>query len=159
MRGAEARGTNGVSGSGTSSGPRRGASSGGSRRRASSGHRRAEQRTRARRGGTAPVWRRLLKLLKQALARLGPRLRKRVLAALAAQQVPGPARALVRGLLDPEQRDFWFWWMAVTFGVALLVGLLIAVALAPVSALVALAALGIWAVARKVGTRTQPSAT
>jgi hypothetical protein len=128
-------------------------------RAGTSGTRSAGQRTRTKR--TAPRRRvlgafvRLLKRLRAEFARLTPRLRRRVLAALALR-APGPLRPLVRGLLDRDERDFWFWWMVVTLALGLLVGLLLAVALAPATALVALAALGIWALVRK--TRSEPAA-
>lgn len=61
----------------------------------------------------------------------------------------------MRGLLDPEQRDFWFWWLAATLALGLVLGLLLAVALAPVTILLGLIGLGIWALVQKA--RAQPS--
>jgi cobalamin synthase len=82
------------------------------------------------------------------------------LAAILSRRLPAPFAKLARGLADPGQRDFRFWWLAVTVALALTVGLIVALALAPVSGLVALVAVSVWTLiskAREGGHRPVPA--
>ena len=90
--------------------------------------------------------RRLQRKLKRALET--PQAR-RILTALLARRLPGPLRLLVEGLGDPGQRGFLFWWMVVTLTVTIAIALLLSIALAPVTAIVALLGVGVWALLHK----------
>lgn len=72
-----------------------------------------------------------------------------MLTALLARRLPGPLRALVEGLGDPDQRGFLFWWLVVTLAVTLAIGLLLSIALAPVIGIVALVGVGVWMLIRE----------
>jgi hypothetical protein len=86
-------------------------------------------------------FRRLQRRLKRALAT--PQA-CRILTALLARRLPGPMRTLVEGLGDPSQRGFLFWWLMVTLILTLAIAVLLSIVLAPVTALVALGATGVW---------------
>jgi small-conductance mechanosensitive channel len=90
--------------------------------------------------------RRLQRKLKRALAT--PQASK-ILTALLARRLPRPLRVLVEGLGDPEQRGFLFWWLIVTVIVTLAIALLLSIALAPVTGIVALVGVGVWMLIHK----------
>lgn len=70
---------------------------------------------------------------------------------LLARRLPGPLRSLERLLMSAAggERGFGFWWWAVTLGVALAVGALVAVLVTPVAGLIALLVVGIWMLVRR----------
>jgi hypothetical protein len=108
--------------------------------------------------------RRLERQLKRALAT--PQARG-ITTALLARRLPGPLRVLVQGLGDPDERGFLFWWLVVTLALTLAIGLVLSVALAPVTGILALAGVGVWALiqqgrqpdARRSGGRSDPGAS
>jgi hypothetical protein len=75
---------------------------------------------------------------------------KKVGAMLAAgwlsKRLPGPLGSLARTLTSglSGDRGFGFWWLAVTLGIALAVGALVALLISPVAGLIALLVVGIW---------------
>lgn len=79
---------------------------------------------------------------------------KKVGAMLAAgwlsKRLPGPLGSLARWLISgvSGDRGFGFWWVAVTLGIALALGALIAVLISPVAAVIALLVAGIWMLVR-----------
>jgi cobalamin synthase len=81
--------------------------------------------------------RRLQRKLERALAT--PQARS-ILTALLARRLPGPLSVLVKGLGDPDQRGFLFWWLVVTLIVTVAIALLLSIVLAPVTAIAALVA-------------------
>ena len=89
--------------------------------------------------------RRLQRKLKTAL---GTPQARRLVTALLARRLPGPLRFLVEGVGDPDQRGFLFWWLTVTLIVTLAIALLLSIVLAPVTAILALAGVGIWMLIR-----------
>ena len=68
-----------------------------------------------------------------------------------AKRLPGPLGSLSRWLVSglSGERGFRFWWLAVTLGVALIVGALLALLVSPVAAVIALLVVGIWALVRR----------
>jgi hypothetical protein len=85
--------------------------------------------------------RRLQRKIKRALTT--PQARA-ILTALLARRLPGPLRVLVEGIGDPDQRGFLFWWLVITLVLALAIGLLLSIALAPITGIVALVGVGVW---------------
>jgi lysylphosphatidylglycerol synthetase-like protein (DUF2156 family) len=66
-----------------------------------------------------------------------------------AKHVPAPLRWLGR-LFDPDrERGFGFWWLVATLGIALVLGLVVALLLTPVAGLIALLVVAIWALVRR----------
>ena len=118
---------------------------------------RPSESPRASHGGTLRrLWRWLLAQLRRLVRRLkrllsrSPRMRRRVIAALVARQLPRPFSMLARGIADPDQRGFGFRWLSVTLGVALSIGLLVALVVALPAGLLALLAVGTWTLAKNV---------
>ncbi len=66
------------------------------------------------------------------------------------KRLPGPLGSLARWLISgvSGDRGFGFWWLAVTLGIALAVGALIALLISPVAAVIALLVVGIWMLVR-----------
>ena len=62
---------------------------------------------------------------------------------------------MAEGLGDPDQRGFLFWWLMVTLIVTLAIALLLIIVLAQVTAIAALAGVGVWMLIRNSG---QPAA-
>jgi hypothetical protein len=89
--------------------------------------------------------RRLQRRLKLALAT--PQAR-RLMTKLLSRRLPGPLRALVEGLGDPEQRGFVFWWLIVMLIITLAIALLLSIVLAPVTGLAALIGVSVWMLIR-----------
>ena len=75
---------------------------------------------------------------------------KKVGAMLAAgwlsKRLPGPLGSVARWLISGASGDrgFGFWWVAVTLGIALAIGALVALLISPVAGLIALLVVGIW---------------
>jgi hypothetical protein len=70
------------------------------------------------------------------------------LARWVAKQLPAPLRWLGR-LFDPDaERGFGFWWRVATIGIAVALGLVVALLLSPVAGLIALLVVAIWALVR-----------
>lgn len=67
-----------------------------------------------------------------------------------AKRLPGPLGSLARWLMSglSGDRGFGFWWLAVTLGIALAVGALVALLISPVAGLIALLVVGIWMLVR-----------
>jgi hypothetical protein len=66
-----------------------------------------------------------------------------------ATHLPAPLRWLGR-LFDPNaERGFGFWWLVATIGVAVALGLVVALLLSPVAGLIALLVVAIWALVRR----------
>ena len=62
------------------------------------------------------------------------------------KRLPGPVGSLARWLISglSGDRGFGFWWLAVTLGIALAIGALVALLISPVAGLIALLVVGIW---------------
>jgi hypothetical protein len=65
-----------------------------------------------------------------------------------AELLPAPLRWLGR-LIAGRERGFGFWWLVVTLGVAVALGLVVALLLTPVAGLIALLLVAIWALVRR----------
>jgi hypothetical protein len=66
-----------------------------------------------------------------------------------AKHLPAPLRWL-GGLFAPgRDRGFGFWWLVATLGVAVALGLVVALLLTPVAGLIALLVVAIWALVRR----------
>jgi hypothetical protein len=66
-----------------------------------------------------------------------------------AQHLPAPLRWL-GGLFAPgRERGFGFWWLVATLAVAVAIGMVVAVLVAPVAGLIALLVVAIWALVRR----------
>lgn len=67
-----------------------------------------------------------------------------------AKRLPGPLGSIARWLASglSGDRGFSFWWLAVTLGIALAVGALVAVLISPVAGVIALLVAGIWMLVR-----------
>lgn len=63
------------------------------------------------------------------------------------EHLPAPLRWL-GGLLAPEEHGFGFWWLAVTLGIAVALGMVVALLLAPLAGIVAFLVVAIWALVR-----------
>ena len=66
-----------------------------------------------------------------------------------AEHVPAPLRWLGRLFAPGSERGFGFWWLVATLGVALVLGLVVALLLTPVAGLIALLVVAIWALVRR----------
>ena len=66
-----------------------------------------------------------------------------------AKHVPAPVRWLGRLVAPGRERGFGFWWLVATLGVALVLGLVVALVLTPVAGLIALLVVAIWALVRR----------
>jgi lysylphosphatidylglycerol synthetase-like protein (DUF2156 family) len=66
-----------------------------------------------------------------------------------AKHVPAPLRWLGRLFAPGRERGFGFWWLVATLGVALALGLVVAILLTPVTGLIALLVVAIWALVRR----------
>jgi uncharacterized membrane protein len=67
----------------------------------------------------------------------------------AAEQLPAPLRWL-GSLFDPgRERGFGFWWLVATLGIAVALGMVVALLLTPVAGLIALLVVAIWALVRR----------
>jgi hypothetical protein len=66
------------------------------------------------------------------------------------KRLPGPLGSLARWVISgvSGDRGFGFWWLAVTLGIALAVGALVALLISPVAGLIALLVVGIWMLVR-----------
>jgi hypothetical protein len=65
------------------------------------------------------------------------------------QHLPAPLRWIAR-LFDPDrERGFGFWWLVVTLGIAVALGMVVALLLTPVAGLIALLVVAIWALVRR----------
>ena len=64
------------------------------------------------------------------------------------KHVPAPLRWLGR-LIAGRERGFGFWWLVVTLGIAVALGLVVALLLTPVAGLIAFLLVGIWALVRR----------
>jgi hypothetical protein len=70
-----------------------------------------------------------------------------------ATHLPAPLRRL-GGLFDPDRkRGFGFWWLMATLGVAVALGMVVALLLTPVAGLIALLVVAIWALVRRRKSR------
>jgi hypothetical protein len=77
------------------------------------------------------------------------------LARCVAKHLPAPLRWLGR-LFDPDaERGFGFWWLVATIGVAVALGLVVALLLSPVAGLIALLVVAIWALVRRCRTTVE----
>lgn len=65
-----------------------------------------------------------------------------------AERLPAPLRWLGR-LIAGRERGFGFWWLVATVGVAVALGLVVALLLTPVAGLIALLLVAIWALVRR----------
>jgi hypothetical protein len=66
-----------------------------------------------------------------------------------ANHLPAPLRWL-GGLFDPGRaRGFGFWWLVATVGIAVALGMVVALLLAPVAGLIAFLVVAIWALVRR----------
>jgi hypothetical protein len=65
-----------------------------------------------------------------------------------ADRLPAPLRWLGR-LIAGRERGFGFWWLVATLGVAVALGLVVALLLTPVAGLIALLLVAIWALVRR----------
>jgi hypothetical protein len=68
---------------------------------------------------------------------------------LVGERLPAPLRRLGALLFPAGERGFGYWWLVVTLGIALAVGLLVAVLVSPVAGLIALLVVAIWALVRR----------
>jgi Flp pilus assembly protein TadB len=66
-----------------------------------------------------------------------------------ARRLPAPVRWLGRLFAPGRERGFGFWWLVATLGVAIAVGLVVALLLTPVAGLIALLVVAIWALVRR----------
>ena len=66
-----------------------------------------------------------------------------------AEHLPAPVRWLARLLAPGRERGFGFWWLVATLGVAVALGLVVALLLTPVAGLIALLVVAIWALVRR----------
>jgi hypothetical protein len=64
------------------------------------------------------------------------------------KHVPAPLRWLVRLIAPGRERGFGFWWLVATLGVAVALGMVVALLLTPVAGLIALLVVAIWALVR-----------
>jgi hypothetical protein len=62
--------------------------------------------------------------------------------------LPAPLRRLGRLLAPREELGFGFWWLAVTLGLAVVLGMVVALLLTPVAGIIALLVVAIWALVR-----------
>lgn len=67
--------------------------------------------------------------------------------------LPAPLRWLGDLFAPDRQRGFGFWWLVATLGIAVALGMIVALLLVPVAAVVALLVVGIWALVRRRRTR------
>jgi Flp pilus assembly protein TadB len=66
-----------------------------------------------------------------------------------AKHLPAPVRWLARLSAPGRERGFGFWWLVATLGVALALGMVVALLLTPVAGLIALLVVAIWALVRQ----------
>jgi hypothetical protein len=66
-----------------------------------------------------------------------------------AKHLPAPLRWLGRLFGPGTERGFGFWWLVATLGIALALGLVVALLLSPVAGLIALLVVAIWALLRR----------
>jgi hypothetical protein len=106
-------------------------------------------------GSLAPLrWlgRKLLGLMRWVAKRLAAPLRpigRLLIGRWLVKHLPAPLRWL-GGLLDPgRERGFGFWWLVVTLGVAVALGMVVALLLTPIAGLIALLVVAIWALVRR----------
>jgi Flp pilus assembly protein TadB len=66
-----------------------------------------------------------------------------------ANHLPAPLRWLGRLVAPGGEHGFGFWWLVATLGVAIALGILVALLLAPVAGLIALLVVAIWVLVRR----------
>jgi apolipoprotein N-acyltransferase len=66
-----------------------------------------------------------------------------------ARHVPAPVRWLGRLFAPGRERGFGFWWLVATLGVAVALGMVVALLLTPAAGLIALLVVAIWALVRR----------
>ena len=66
-----------------------------------------------------------------------------------ARHVPAPVRWLGRLFAPGRERGFGFWWLVATLGVAVALGMVVALLLTPAAGLVALLVVATWALVRR----------
>jgi hypothetical protein len=66
-----------------------------------------------------------------------------------AKHLPAPLRWLGRLFAPGRERGFGYWWLMATLGVAVALGMVVALLLAPVAGLIALLVVAIWALVRR----------
>jgi hypothetical protein len=66
-----------------------------------------------------------------------------------AKHLPAPLRWLARFFGPSSERGFGFWWLVTTLGVAVALGMVVALLLTPVAGLIAVLVVAIWALVRR----------
>ena len=66
-----------------------------------------------------------------------------------ANHLPAPLRRLGHLIAPDTERGFGFWWLVATLGIAVAVGMVVALLLTPVAGLIALLVVAIWALVRR----------
>jgi hypothetical protein len=75
-----------------------------------------------------------------------------------AERLPAPVRWLAWLFAPGRERGFGFWWLVATIAVAVALGLVVALLLIPVAALIALLVVAVWALVRRRRRRQDDSA-
>jgi membrane protein implicated in regulation of membrane protease activity len=70
------------------------------------------------------------------------------------RHAPPPLRWLGRLLAPDTERGFGFWWLVATLGIAVALGMVVALLLTPIAGLIALLVVAIWALVRRRQHRT-----
>jgi hypothetical protein len=74
---------------------------------------------------------------------------RRLMLPWVAKHLPAPLRRLACLLAPGRERGFGFWWLVATVGVAIALGMVVALLLTPVAGLIALLVVAIWALVRR----------
>jgi hypothetical protein len=108
--------------------------------------------------------RKLSGLARWVVKRLGSPLRpiaRLLMLRWVAEHLPAPLRWLARLVAPDREHGFGFWWLVATLGVAIALGILVALLLTPVAGLIALLVVAIWLLVRrrrrKRDDRTSPA--
>jgi hypothetical protein len=108
--------------------------------------------------------RKLSGLVRWVVKRLGPPLRpiaRLLMLRWVAEQLPAPLRWLGRLIAPGGEHGFGYWWLMATLAVAVALGLVVALLLAPVAGLIGLLVVAIWLLVRrrrrKRDDRTSPA--
>jgi Flp pilus assembly protein TadB len=64
------------------------------------------------------------------------------------KRLPAPLRWLGDVIAPDRERSFGFWWLVATLGVAVALGMVVALLLSPAAGLIALLIVAIWALVR-----------
>jgi hypothetical protein len=89
-----------------------------------------------------------LRRLCRGLAELARRVARLLVPRWVVKQLPAPARWLGSLFLPGRRRGFGYWWLVVTLGIAVAIGMVVALLVSPVAGLLALLVVAGWAVVR-----------